>query len=212
MWSVKLNRIPLGWIASIVVLATNPASAQNQSITANARVPSITTDSFATATAAEIKQGSLPASFVIGGGCTQAWSVHMHSYDETQSKSLRFPDIGTIKCSTGSNGFSVYAATTTLKEDIRAGDTKRAGAYSIHSARAVKARTSVPTLLFFAAGGEAVLSIEPDRQDATVPQPWLSIFDQRIKPGDRALIYTAWREARKTVATLIAVQGLPKLP
>src|SRR5258708_26320215 len=122
---------------------------------------------------------------------------------------VKYPVLGSVNCKGAGSGAdsncTVFASTTVITADMRAGEVLHSGGYLLEATRVVKIGEAVPTLLFIGNKGQSILSIEAalktkDKGDAAKPQPWLTIFHERLKPGDRTPILKAWRGAKKTLA------------
>lgn len=190
---------------------------QDRTITLGDVPPAVSSGAFATTTVLPLKKGDvLPAQFVFGHGCTSSWTVRVHGF-VNGDRTAKYPVAGIINCTgSDSDSFGVFASTTVIRADTRTNVAQHSGGYLIEANRAVKAGETVPTLLFMRNGIYSIMSIEPaqgqkGKSDAATTQPWLTAFDERLKPSDRTLILAAWRASNDTVAGLFVVPGLLKL-
>jgi hypothetical protein len=166
---------------------------------------------FTTTAVLGLKGGKLPANLVIGNGCLQSWDVRTHVFLNGNHK-ITYPVIGIVGCTgSGSNGITVFAATTVFKADTRI-EPSRSGGYLIEPKQVVKAGDAVPSLLFIGKNFNSIVSIESvtgqkDKGDTSTVQPWLTIFDERLKPSERTAVLDAWRAANSYVATTLKIPG-----
>lgn len=191
------------------------AYGQQKTITVGDVPAAVTTKAFVNTPVVQFRKGEVrPANFVIGNGSESLWDVRAHEF-VINGHSVRFPVLGIINCSGSTAGAdcSVVASMTNMKVDLRVGEEAHYDGYVLEAARTVKAGETVPTLLIISKKGQSVISIEaaPDAKskgEAAKPQPWLTIFDERLKQSDRTLTLGAWRDANETVASMLVVPGM----
>jgi hypothetical protein len=189
---------------------------QNQTITSGEVPPTFSNPAFTSNAVAPLKKGdALPANFVIGHGCMEAWDPRVHVF-VNGDQTVKYPVSGVVNCSDSDSGsFAVFASTTVIRTDMRADQASRANGYLIESKRAIKAGEAVPTLIFMGNGVYSIVSIESahgqtDKGNTAIAEPWLTIFDTRLKPSDQLLVVQAWRASNETVTGLLSVPGLMK--
>lgn len=201
---------------SLAGVASTLTYGQGRTLTLSDTPAVLSSGAFSATAVLSLKKGDvLPATFVIGHGCTSTWTVRAHAF-VNGDHTVKYPAAGIVNCGgSGSDSFAVFASSTTIKGDIRADSAWHTGGYLIEAKHGVKAGKVIPTLLFMRNGTYSIMSIEPagqkEESDGAAAQPWLVIFDERLKPNDRALVLAAWRESTDTVAGLLVVPGLLKL-
>ncbi len=194
----------------LIVVVGTLAWSQDQN-SASSAPPTVSTAAFTTTAVLGLKGGKLPANFVIGNGCLQSWDVRAHVFLSGNHK-ITYPVVGVVDCTdSGSNGITVLAATTVFKADTRV-ESSRSGGYLIEPKQVVKAGDAVPSLLFIGKNFNSVVSIESvpgqkDKSDTSTAQPWLTIFDERLKPSERTAVLDAWRAANSYVSTALKMPG-----
>jgi hypothetical protein len=119
----------------------------------------------------------------------QAWSADKFSF-KIGDNTVAYPVMAMVKCSDG-NFQVLFAAKTTIKVDMKAGEVIHSEGFSIEAKRAIKAGETIPTILI----GDSPISIEADSQaqdSKAKPKPFLTIFKDDAKKEDRALALEAW--------------------
>jgi len=189
---------------------------QDRTITLSAFPATVSTAAFTTTEVLPPEKGqAVPAQFVIGHGCTQSWDVRVHAFVNAD-RTVKYSVVGLVNCPEfGSRSFGVFASTTLIKMDLESNEASHSGGYLMESKRALKAGETVPSLLFMRGDYYSIMSIEPaqgkqDKGDAAA-QPWLSIFDERLKQSDRTLALQAWQTANDTVPGMLNIPGMFKL-
>ena len=189
---------------------------QDKAITVGDIPLKVSSKVFTTKPVATFEKGaSEPAYFIIRSGGYEGWSVRMRDF-VIGEQTVKYPVFGIVNCSGfDSTGYcTMIASTTVFTADIKAGEALRSGGYLIEAKRSVKAGEAVPTLLLIGNSSYSILSIEAapatkEKGDAAKPQPWLTIFDERLKPGDRSLALETWRSSNVAAEIVRTLAGGP---
>ncbi|MGA9987143.1 MAG: hypothetical protein WBP69_05130 [Terriglobales bacterium] len=193
------------------------AFGQDRTITLSAVPPTVSNGAFTTTKVLALEAGrTLPGQFIIGHGCTQVWDVRVHAF-VNGDRTVKYPVIGIVSCPEfESRSFAAFASTTSVKADLKAGQTSHSGGYLIAAKQAIKAGDAIPSLLFMRGDYYSIMSIEPlpqqnGKSDATL-EPFLTIFDERLKESDRTLALQAWRASNNALSGgVLNIPGLFKL-
>jgi hypothetical protein len=188
--------LSIGW--STVLLAQIPAISMSRGpdgkmrtflagqVSIGADITPVDNKTFTCSTVQPLKKGDNIAAKTSDD---QAWSADKYSF-KIGDNTVNYPIMAMVKCSDG-NFQVLFAATTTIKVDIKAGEVIHSEDFEIEAKRAVKAGEIIPTILV----GNSPISIEagPQAKDSSdKPKPFLTIFKDDVKKEDRALALEAW--------------------
>jgi len=219
LWNSKVSCARLkGSLLVFLVGATGILTyGQQKTLTVGDVPPAVSSKAFTTTPVVQLKKGEVrPANFIIGNGSQSVWDVRVHEF-VTGGHKVRYPVLAIVNCSSSAadGNCSMVASTTVMTVDLKAGEEVYSDGYVLEATRAVKAGETVPTLLFIGKKGQSIMSIEaaPDAKDkgnSAKPQPWLTIFDERLKPSDRSQAVEAWRNSNATAASMLALPEMWK--
>jgi hypothetical protein len=182
-------------------------------------VPTLSAKAFVTTPAIKLLRHGDAGNLVMGDGRDTYWDERVHDF-VIGGQTVKYSVFGIIpgSGSDSAGNFTVFASTTVIREDVRAGEVLRSGGYLVEAKRAMKAGESIPTLLLTTdQKAYSILSIEAapatkgkDKRDAAKSQPWLAIFGEHATPRDRALALEAWRISNEIAANLRAIGFITK--
>lgn len=212
LWSVRLKRPSVIFVVGAIGMLTY---GQQKTLTVGDVPSTVSGKVFMSTPVVQLKKGEVRrANFIIGNGTQSVWDVRVHEF-VMREHTIKYPVIGIVSCasSAADGGCSVIASTTVVTADLSAGEEVHSDGYMVQATRAVKAGEKVPTMLFIWKNGQSMTSIEASsegksKDDAAKQRPWLTIFDERLQPGDRTHIVDAWRSSKEAVVGLLAMKGM----
>jgi hypothetical protein len=169
--------------------------------------PPIAGASFRNTTVVPLPKGSvLPARGILGRlGLDRMLSLRQHDFT-VGSRRQRYPVMSLMRCSnfpaTG-EFVQVIASTTTIRRNLKSGSVLQENGFQLETTRAIRRGEKLPSLRILFQHKKVLLSLEATAGPS--PKPVLSISQDLMSAGERAIALEAWRFAQQS-----AKMGVPQ--